>query len=217
MDGTYLLTAFDLNMIYDSVFHSAKWFKQLELMLLISTSNRLLINKCPPHLSLVKTPTRPVNFNASATNPTFVVIWSNQYMTFILGKVVKVEDAIIHAQHYLPNQTDSLQTPIVPCTRCNLFDHSAFIPYKQQQRHHFCAIKLPKSFCSIFKTFHKPREGWWCSLSHPMLREVALSTLTSPYQYPTKHLPNLDVIPFDQSSINTLDRLKLLFTNANAL
>src|SRR5688500_17306965 len=73
------------------------------------------------------------------------------------------------------------------------------------------ALSNYPSFCSIFKTFHKPREGWWCSLSHLMLREVALSTLTSPYQYPTKPLPSLDVIPFDQTSINKLDRLKLQF------
>jgi hypothetical protein len=50
-----------------------------------------------------------------------------------------------------------------------------------------------------------------------MLRKVTLSTLTSPYQYPTKPLPSLDIILFDQLSINKLDHLKVLFTNANAL
>ncbi|CAG8719937.1 8295_t:CDS:2, partial [Funneliformis caledonium] len=45
----------------------------------------------------------------------------------------------------------------------------------------------------------------------------ALSTLTSFYQYPTKPLPSLDVIPFNQISTNKLDHFKLQFTNANAL
>ena len=74
MDGSYLFTAFDLNMIFDSVFHSAKWFKQLESQLLTNNTERLLSSRCPPHPSIVKAPTHLPNLEASPTNPKFVVI-----------------------------------------------------------------------------------------------------------------------------------------------
>src|SRR4051812_33860178 len=98
----------------------------------------------------MKKPTGLVNFNSVLTNPTFVVIWPNQYITYILEKVVKVNDTIIHAQHYLPNQSSCYCTAITPCTRCNLFDLIALLPNIHQQRHKFCTIKLPKAYCSIF-------------------------------------------------------------------
>ena len=50
-----------------------------------------------------------------------------------------------------------------------------------------------------------------------MLQELALSTLTSPHQYPTKPSPNLSILPFDQPSINRLEHLQLQFANANFL
>ena len=50
-----------------------------------------------------------------------------------------------------------------------------------------------------------------------MLQELALSTLSSPHQHQTEPLPNLSILPFDQPSINNLDKLQLQFANANLL
>src|SRR5688572_7463156 len=87
IDGINLFTAFDLNMTYNFIFHSAKWFKQLESQLLFNNSERLLSNNYFPHTLIIKAPTQPSIFTNSKTNPTFVVIWSNQYIMFILGKI----------------------------------------------------------------------------------------------------------------------------------
>ena len=54
-------------------------------------------------------------------------------------------------------------------------------------------------------------------MSYLALQELALSTLTSPYQYPTKTPLDLTIIPFDQHSINRLDCFKTNFANANTL
>src|SRR4051812_3507807 len=101
MNDANLLTAFDLNMIYNSIFHNNNWFIQLESKLLINNLIRQLATRCPPHPSIIKTPTQPETFNTSSNITTFVVIWSNQYMTFIIGKVIKEDDTWIHTQHYL--------------------------------------------------------------------------------------------------------------------
>src|SRR4051794_15703791 len=106
-------------------------------------------------------------------------------------------------------------TPIRLCNTYSLFDPSAFILHKQQHRHKFCAIKLLKIYYSTFNAQHKPREGWLCSLSHLALQELALSTLTSPYQYPTKPPIDLIISPFDQHSIIRLDSFKSKLANAN--
>ena len=50
-----------------------------------------------------------------------------------------------------------------------------------------------------------------------MLREVALSKLTNPYQYPTIPLPDLNVLPFDSFSINLLNNIKSDFISASSL
>ena len=41
--------------------------------------------------------------------------------------------------------------------------------------------------------------------------------MTNPYQYPTKHLPDLNVLPFDSPSIHLLNNIKSNFTSASSL
>jgi ribonuclease HI len=78
-------------------------------------------------------------------------------------------------------------------------------------------MKFPLQFCTEIKIQYNKHIGWRCSLSDLMLREVALSKLTNPYQYPTKPSPDLNVLPFDSSSIQLLNNIKSNFSSASSL
>ena len=78
-------------------------------------------------------------------------------------------------------------------------------------------MKLSVQFCTEIKIRYIRNIGWRCSLSDLMLREVALSKLSNPYQYPTRPLPDLNVLPFDIYSTNLLNTIKSNFASASSL
>jgi hypothetical protein len=138
-------------------------------------------------------------------------------MTYIIGKVKAIDNDAIYAQHYISTYDSNFRADINQCNRCSLFDPTAIVTTIHKNKNNFCAIKLPLRFCTEIKIQYNKHIGWRCSLSDLMLREIALSKLTNPYQYPSNPIPNLDVLPFDIHSINLLNNIKTNFTSASSL
>ena len=218
MEGHHLFTSFDINWLFNTNISRANWFLKLESQLITNTSSRVMSRTCVPHRSICDLPMTTIQMKENDNNnPTFVVIWSNQYMTYIIGKVKAIDNDTIYAQHYINTYDSNFRADVNPCNRCNLFDHTAIVTTIRTNIQNFCAMKFPAQYCTEIKVQYNKHIGWRCSLSDLMLREVALSKLTNPYQYPSMPLPNLNILPFDTCSIKLLDTLKSNFTSASFL
>jgi len=150
-------------------------------------------------------------------NPTFVVIWSNQFLTFIIRKVKAIHNESIFVQHYIAKYDSNFRADVTPCNRCSLFDPTAIVTPVRSNVHNFCAIQLPVQYCTEIKIQYNKHIGWRSSLSDLMLREVALSKLTNPYQYPIMPALDLNVLPFDNFSTTILNTFKTNFISASSL
>ena len=97
MDGQYLFTSFDINWLLNTNISRAKWFQTLESQLISNASSRTMTLISPPHPSIWNLPPMPIQLkDDDNNNPTFVVIWSNQFMTYIVGKVKVIDNNTIY-------------------------------------------------------------------------------------------------------------------------
>ena len=97
MDGCYLFTSFDINWLLNTNISRANWFLSLESQLISDTFNRIITPTCQPHPSICDLPLTTIRLKEDDNNnPTFVVIWSNQFMTYIIGKVKAIDNDTIY-------------------------------------------------------------------------------------------------------------------------
>ena len=116
MDGRHLFTSFDINWLLNTNISRASWFLKLESILIFDVSNRTITPFCQPHPSIVDLPPNTVQIiddnNNNINNPTFIVIWSNQFMTYIVGKVKAILNDEVYIQHYIPTYDANFRADI---------------------------------------------------------------------------------------------------------
>jgi len=222
LDGAALFTLPDLKFSAArlTIPKAPVWFLKLQSLLISSPNTRIIpsIYHHPHSNNIYSIP--PIHIKSTTH---FAVGWHVTSYSAIIGKVLRINNDIVHLQYFNASPDHTFRTSLIPCTRCSLNDDSSFVPSNMRNKHEACLVKLPLHLYADIKAPLILTVGHICSLSPYMLYEIALysynltagsalnipSTLSSPSLIP-------DQI-FNVEILNILDNLKSHFIQSTNL